>query len=142
MNADKIRRKYIIVIDNKVHNIFTNKYPFDYINTIEDDQLSELLNDHINESSKCLIINVKCKALSFQFKGFKIVQNLRSIDLYKFVIQHKTYRHISIPLCDVASSEIKEVLFQLADESLLLLYKKLCRFIDEFVDLYSQISDL
>lgn len=93
---------------------------------------------------KYLIIDDITKKFIFEFDGFciKNIENkLFNYYIEKFTDETQQTDRIA-PLSDAACSEIREILNEITKDSILLLYHKLCRYAEEFLESYSRICNL
>lgn len=135
---------YLIIADNMPFIVFSKESLYELTFGVKaKEKVAKLIYDKI-PLSKYLVINVNTKKYSFVFDNFCIHE--LSHNRMEHIIKELKGGNI-MQLSHEGQEEINEVLDSdiLSDESqesVLFLYKKLCRFADDFTDMYSQLSSL
>jgi hypothetical protein len=137
-----IEYDYVLVVGDTIKRVSFDERYLDC-----GDIRSKLLKDGLIEDGEhrgILIIEQFSKHLIFDLNGFFIQRYIVKFDcvVNRFHnINRKSYYNIS-PVSYDFQNKIKQSLLDMSDESLINLYKKLCKYIDEFAKIYSLLLEL
>lgn len=151
-----LNREYLVILDGVIHrvNSIRNILARDAFAQESRKGLAEFIGvQNVPESSNYLVVNIDTQQFMFVFDKFHIfitydyVDNQHTNGKYQTTYAVRKFDDqmirpdIIMRLNECALDEIYELLNEINDNSMLMLYKKLCDFGVGFVEQYSQLSD-